>query len=92
MTQVRLPNGCSSLKLEDGTKYRAAKQGGVVDVESRHARAISRHYGSMGIMSGGMTFRIGTKRGRVCSPCGRTWNAWSSFCPKCGAATEEEVT
>jgi hypothetical protein len=90
MTQVRLPDGCGGLKLEDGTKYKAPKRGGVVDVEPAHARAITKQYGSLGIMTGGMTFRIGTKRGRVCAPCGRTWNAWNDFCPRCSAETEEE--
>jgi hypothetical protein len=90
VTQVRLPDGCSSLKLEDGTKYRAPKQGGVVDVEPQHARAITRHYGSLGIMTGGMTWTLGTRRGRICRACSRTWNVWSLVCPKCGEPTEEE--
>jgi hypothetical protein len=88
VTQVRLPDGCSSLKLEDGTKYRAGRQGGTVDVEPQHARAIDRHYGSLGIMRGGMTFSIGTKTGRFCEPCGREWNAWNELCPRCGGSTE----
>lgn len=88
MTQVRLPDGCSSLKLEDGTKYRAGRQGGTVDVEPEHARAIDRHYGRLGIMRGGMTFSIGTKTGRFCGVCNRTWNAWNFHCPRCGEGTE----
>ena len=89
MTQVRLPDGCGGLKLEDGTKYKAPKRGGVVDVEPEHARAIRRQYGPLGIMTGGMTFSFGTKRGRFCAACGRTWNAWNSRCPKCDLPTEE---
>jgi hypothetical protein len=85
-----MPDGCYGLDMGDGAKY-DAKPGGVVDVEPAHARAIRRGwYGQSGVMRGGPQFSFGTKTGRRCRPCKRTWNSWSLFCPKCGKATQPE--
>jgi len=92
MTTVRLPSGCTGLDLQDGTRYTAGRQGGTVDVEPEHARAISKGwYGQSGTMRGGPQFSFGTREGRRCGPCRREWNAWSLLCPRCGQPTMTEA-
>ena len=92
MTTVRLPDGATGLDLQDGTKYTASRPGGTVDVEPEHARAIDRGwYGQTGTMRGGPQFSFGTREGRRCGPCKRTWNAWSVLCPRCGQPTMTEA-
>jgi len=88
LTTVRLPDGCKGLDLQDGAKYTASRPGGTVDVEPAHARAIQRGwYGQSGTMRGGPQFSFGTRDGRQCVPCKRTWNVWSEVCPRCGLPT-----
>jgi hypothetical protein len=90
--QVNLPPGCRSLKLEDGTRYVAPREGGRVTVTDDHARAIDRMpgNGTAGLVTGMAGFALGTKKGRWCAPCHRVWNAWSELCPRCGLPTEPE--
>lgn len=86
--KVNLPPGCSGLDCKDGTKYTAAKPGGVVEVDDRHARAINTgQYGEKGFISATGAMSFGTKRGMVCEPCGRVWNAWTTACHHCGTPT-----
>lgn len=88
MARVTVPDGCTGLTMEDGQKYRT-RAGGRVDVDDRHAAAIGRHYGPLGIMSGREVHTFGTKATRTCEVCRpvRHWNAWSICCPRCGAPT-----
>lgn len=89
MTTVRLPSGCTGLDMADGATYTASKQGGTVDMDADHARAINRGwYGQSGTMRGGPQFSFATREGRRCAPCKRTWNVWSFVCPRCGADTQ----
>jgi len=91
MTTVRLPDGCTGLDMQDGAKYTASKQGGTVDMEPRHARAVQRGwYGQSGTMRGGPQFSFATKGGRTCPACGRRWHAWTECCHSCGTATAPE--
>lgn len=77
--------------MQDGTRY-AGKAGGRVTVEDRHARAVTRQIGGDGGLADGR-FKgfLGTKKGRWCSSCARTWNAWNRECPKCKEMTIEEA-
>ncbi|MGW7001426.1 hypothetical protein ACWGCW_01015 [Streptomyces sp. NPDC054933] len=89
MPRITLPDGCRGLDMADGTKY-TAKPGDKVEVSEGHAAYIKKSfYGQSGIMRGEQ-FTFGTKRGQYCRPCKRTWNAWNTECPRCGAPTEEQ--
>ena len=44
--RTELPPGCSSLRMEDGTRYKARKPGGFVNVSEGHADAINRLSGN----------------------------------------------
>lgn len=90
MTKVQLPDGCTGLDMAGGRKYTAAKPGGTIEVSSADSRYIgTSFYGQSGIMHGSQSITLGTKRGRRCEPCSRTWNAWSDLCPRCGGETTE---
>jgi hypothetical protein len=94
-SKVNLPPGCRSLKMEDGTKYVAAREGGTVTVADSHAAAIDRMdgNGTAGLVTGAFrVFTSGRRNGRWCRVCqpARLWNAWNLTCGKCGSATEPE--
>jgi hypothetical protein len=92
MTTVQLPDGCAGLDMANGVKYSADKPGGHVDVSSADATYLNRSwYGQNGVMTGSPRYSFGTRRSRRCTPCKRTWNAWSAQCPRCGADTLEET-
>lgn len=86
---VHLPPGCESLHMQDGTTYDAARPGGRVSVLDHHGDAIARTLGGDAGLVGSGRFGVflGTRRGQVCAPCGRVWQAWSTRCPRCGAVT-----
>lgn len=85
---VQLPPGCKGFDCKDGTRYTAARAGGFVKVSERHARAINQgQYGEKDFISAKGQQSFGTKRGQLCEPCGRLWNAWNKTCPKCGGET-----
>lgn len=90
--KVQLPPGCSGFDCADGTKYKATKKGGTVEVSERHAAAInSGQYGTTGFISAKGALVIGTKDGRWCQKCNRLWNKWNKTCGKCGEATMDEA-
>lgn len=92
MPYVNLPPGNRGLQMEDGTHYRASREGGRLEVTSEHARAIDAMdgNGTAGLLTASFREYGGTSGtpGRLC--CGRRWYAWSLTCPKCGAPTEPE--
>jgi hypothetical protein len=90
--RANLPPGCSSLRMEDGTQYKAARPGGHVEVADHHARAINQTGGNgdAGLVSAKGWHYLGTKRGRVCPSCRWVWNVWTTECRRCGVATEPE--
>ena len=92
---MNLPPGNRGLQMEDGTHYRASREGGRLEVTSEHARAIDAMdgNGTAGLLTA--SFReYGTsgKPGRRCTGCGRVYYAFTMTCPReaCGAATEPE--
>jgi hypothetical protein len=88
--KVQLPPGCAGFDCKDGTKYKANKSGGVVEVSERHARAINEgQYGQTGFISAEGSQSFGTKRGQQCPSCNRIWNVWNKICPKCEVDTVE---
>lgn len=92
-TKVVLPPGCGGLNLQDGTRYTATKaSGGRLEIADRHVDAVTRQYGpsGAGLLSAGEPFSFGTRRGQLCTPCNRVWNAWNTSCPRCGAPTTEQ--
>lgn len=92
MPKVQLPPGNSAIRMEDGTRYKAARTGGYVTVSDEHARAIDRLAGNgdAGLLTGAFRSYGGTRRAQVC-PCGPTrWNSWTKTCPKCGGETVPE--
>ena len=97
MPYVNLPPGCRSLKMADGTRYVASREGGKVNVADGHARAIDQvgGNGTAGLVTAGFReFGAVKKAGRWCTNCqpARLWQPWSALCPRCGAATEPEVS
>jgi len=94
-SKVNLPPGCRSLRMEDGSRYVAAREGGKVTVADHHAAAIDRMdgNGTAGLVTGAFrVFGSSKKAGRWCRACqpARLWNAWNLFCPRCNAPTEPE--
>ena len=94
MPYVNLPPGNRGLRMEDGTHYRASREGGRVEVSSEHAAAIDRigGTGTAGLLTASFREFGGGKNGRWCFSCepARLWNAWNAVCPRCGAATQPE--
>lgn len=89
--RVALPPGCFGLSMPDGKKYTASRPGQTVTVEDRHAKQIEKSSnGHHGIVSGGMSYGVGTKGGRRCTGCAFLAQSWSHQCPRCGADTVEE--
>lgn len=94
MPYVNLPPGNRSLRMEDGTRYVAAREGGRVEVSEDHARAIDRMpgNGTAGLLTATWREYGGSsgKRGQVC-PCSPTiWNSWTKTCPRCQGPTQPE--
>ena len=93
-TRIQLPPGCSGLDSRDGTRYTASRPGGSVVIEDQHAAEMKRSKrsrdSSSGLLSLKQSFSFGTREGRRCETCRRTWNGWSFTCPKCGADTVPE--
>lgn len=85
---VELPPGCSGLNAKDGTRYTAARPGGRIQVDERHADAIRKsEYGEHGLIDArGLAF-LGTKQGRECPQCRWRWQNWTHVCPRCEVAT-----
>jgi hypothetical protein len=81
--RVTLPDGARAVAM-DGTDRYTAGPGDKVSVNAAHAQAI-RTFGQS--RPAGERFAFGTRRGRYCGGCARTWNAWSVTCPRCGADT-----
>ena len=90
--RTELPPGCSSLRMEDGTRYKARKAGGFVNVSEGHAEAINRLSGNgdAGLVTAKGRHFLGTKAGRWCAPCRFLAQAWSVRCPRCDGPTEPE--
>jgi hypothetical protein len=85
---VQLPPGCKGFDCKDGTRYTAGKAGGFVKVDERHARAINQgQYGQQDFISGKGQQSFGTRKGQLCTSCGRIWNAWNKTCLKCEVET-----
>jgi hypothetical protein len=89
-TKVQLPPGCYGFDCKDGTKY-TGRPGGSVTVSDRHAKALnqSQFGGDANLVGNVGRVSFGTKKTRVCAPCGgRRWNAWNETCPRCGEPCE----
>ena len=89
--KIQLPPGCGGFTSADGSRY-DAKPGTSVEVSDEHAARLRKSaHTAVGMITVDPGTVIGTKRGRVCVPCGgRRWQAWSALCPRCGAATDPE--
>jgi hypothetical protein len=84
LPKITLPDGCMGVEFADGTKYDG--RGSAVEVSDAHARAVDKSwYRGAGVMRGGQQFSLGTKAGRPCAACRRTWQAWTDTCNRCGA-------
>ena len=82
--QVNLPEGCSSLRMQDGTRY-SGREGGTVTVADEHAPHVRREVGGDAGLVGHGSFRqfAGTQDGRYCPECHFLANRWSAECPRC---------
>ena len=82
--RVNLPEGCSSLRMQDGTRY-VGREGGHVTVADEHAPHVRREVGGDAGLVGHGTFRTfgGTREGRYCPACAFLANSWSAECPRC---------
>ena len=93
--RIPLPPGNAGLRMQDGTHYRADREGGTVTVSDEHAPHVRREVGGDAGLVGYGAFRsfMGTKAGRWCPSCPgfRIWNRWNTTCPKCGADTVPEA-
>jgi len=88
--QVNLPPGCSSLRFEDGTQYKASRPGGTVTVSDSHGAAINRMggNGTAGLVNGNPGLFINAKKGQECPSCHRRWMPWTKVCPRCLVDTD----
>jgi hypothetical protein len=88
--QVQLPPGCSSLRFEDGTQYKAQRPGGMITVSDSHGAAINRigGNGTAGLVNGNPGLFVTARKGRECPSCHRRWHVWTDTCPKCLVGTE----
>ena len=90
MVKINLPPGCGGFTSADGSRY-DAKPGTSVDVSDVHAARLRKSaHTAVGMITVDPGTVIGTKGGRVCAPCRRTWQVWSDVCPRCGRPTEPE--
>jgi len=92
LPRANLPPGCFSIAMEDGTRYKAGRAGGHVEVADHHADAINRTVGNgdAGLVSAKGGHYMGTQKGRWCAPCRFLANSWSVECPRCGRPTVPE--
>jgi hypothetical protein len=85
--RVQLPPGCAGFRCADGSVY-SAKPGTSVVLEDRHATSLSKsQHQSIGLVTAGESFSLGTKESRRCPECRFLAQAWSQDCPRCGAET-----
>lgn len=84
MPDYRVPNGCTGLQMEDGTRYDAGRDGRIVVDREDHARHIERvgHNGGGHIHKVNITAPRHTPD-RVCPQCKFVGYAWQSQCPRC---------
>ena len=83
MPDYRVPPGCEGLKLEDGTRYAAGRDGRIVVDRPDHARAIER----VGHAGGGHIHRVmvgapARTPSKTCTVCRFVAYAWQANCPK----------
>lgn len=96
MPYMQLPPGNRSIRMHDGTRYVAPREGGRVLVGDEHVPAINAlgGNGTAGLLTAGFRefTQGGRKNGRWCLACqpARLWNAWNAECPKCRAPTVPE--
>ena len=95
MPYMNLPPGGRSVRMHDGTRYVAPREGGRVLVEDHHVTDINAMggNGTAGLLTAGFReFVTGRRNGRWCRECSppRLWNAWNATCPKGHGATEPE--
>ena len=89
MTRATLTRGAHSIKMLDGTVYRARgdlRGGGTVDIDNpRHAKEVKAMGKVESTVSVGV-FHASTKApGRDCTLCPFSGYAFHITCPKCGA-------
>jgi hypothetical protein len=91
--RIPLPPGNAGLRMEDGTHYRADREGGTVTVSDEHAPHVRREVGGDAGLTGHGSFRVfgGTREGRWCPSCRKLWNHWNAACVKCGEPTIPEA-
>lgn len=97
MARVALPTtgkdggkrtGAFGLEFPDGFKTEKVRPGGSVEVDDYHARQIRTSANArVGLISSGQALSIGTRTGRWCPVCRRTWQVWTILCNKCHGET-----
>ena len=90
MAKIQLPPGCRGFDMKDGTRVTAAREGGTVTVDDRHAsaNAKSQFAGDGNLLTATGAVTLGTKKGKKCPSCSRLWNNWTTVCHSCGTETE----
>lgn len=74
----------------DGSVF-SASPSGVISVPDEYSGELAASNAVRnGILRVGRTFNIGTRNGRRCVPCKRTWQSWSEVCPRCEQPTVPE--
>lgn len=92
MARVTLPSsgsgtGCYGLEFADGSKTPKARPGSSIEIDDAKYRAIKHGQAGKNGLITSTRYSFGTKTGRHCGPCRRTWNSWNSSCPRCGGTT-----
>jgi hypothetical protein len=89
---VNLPPGCSSLRMQDGTRY-SGREGGHVTVADEHAPHVRREIGGdAGLVGhGSMRVFLGTRDGKWCASCRFLAQKWAASCPRCGGPVIPEA-
>lgn len=84
--RIPMPPGAAGFRMQDGTHYRADREGGTVTVSDEHAPHVRREVGGDAGLTGHGSFRsfMGTRTGKWCKACRFLAQGWAASCPKCG--------
>jgi rubrerythrin len=86
------PTGCTGFTMEDGTVYRATRDGHVNVDNPAHVEAALRNPLADGAITAAKFHGAGLKESYACDTCGFSAFAWqaSASCPRCGGTIEKE--
>lgn len=92
--KYRVPQGCESIKFDDGRKYKVrgdVRGGGVVTIDNpvHQAEFAKRNRESGGMVHTFIPVAGAGQRERRCEPCAFNAFPFQKTCPRCGQPTKE---